>query len=63
MAQITRWAHECHIPIDSSVYLEGKTIKAIMELKFNLGEGLAHLSLADKGLSIMACRSRTSTKT
>ena len=34
-----------------------------MELKFNPGEGVAHLSLADKGLSIMACRSRTSAET
>ena len=63
MAQMNRWVHERHIPIDSSVYLEGTTIKAIMELKFNPGEGVAHLSLADKGLSIMACRSQTSTET
>jgi hypothetical protein len=31
-----------------------------MELKFNSGEGFAHLSLADKGLTIMACQGRTS---
>ena len=60
---MNRWAHDRYIPIDSSVYLEGTTIKAIMELKFNPGEGVAHLSLADKGLSIMACRSRTSVET
>ena len=63
MAQMNRWAHERHVPVDSSVYLESTTIKAIMELKFNPGEGVAHLSLADKGLSIMACRSRTSAET
>ena len=34
-----------------------------MELKFNPGERVAHLSSADKGLSIMACRSQTSAKT
>ena len=34
-----------------------------MELKFNPGEGVAHLSSANKGLSIMACRSRTSAET
>ncbi len=62
-ARMNRWAHDRHIPIDTSVYLEGTTIKAIMELKFNPGEGVAHLSSADKGLSIMACRSRTSTET
>jgi hypothetical protein len=33
-----RWAHKSHIPIDSSVYLEGTTIKAIMELKFIQGK-------------------------
>ena len=34
-----------------------------MELTFNPGEGVARLSLADKGLSIMACRIRTSAET
>jgi hypothetical protein len=63
MACMNRWAHDHHIPINTSVYLEGTTIKAIMELKFNLGEGVAHLSLADKGLTIMACRGGTSTET
>jgi hypothetical protein len=43
-----------------SVYLKGTTIKAIMELKFNPGEGVAHLSSVDKGLSIMVCRAHTS---
>ena len=63
MAPMNRWAHDRHIAIDSSVYLEGTTIKAILELKFNPGEGVAHLSSADKGLSIMACRNRTSAET
>jgi hypothetical protein len=63
MAWMTQWARNCHIPINSSVYLEGTTIKAIMELMFNPGEGVAHLSSADKGLTIMACRGRTSAET
>ena len=63
MAWMTRWARNRHIPIGSSIYLEGATIKAIMELKFNLGEGVAHLSSADKGLTIMVCRGRTSAET
>ncbi len=63
MARIMWWARERHIPINSSIYLEGTTIKAIMELKFNPGEGVAHLSSADKGLMIMACRCRTITET
>ncbi len=63
MARMTRWARDRHIPIDSSIYLKGLTVKAIMELKFNPGEGVAHLSSADKGLTIMACRGRTSAET
>ena len=34
-----------------------------MEIKFNPWEGVAHLRTADKGLSIMACQSRTSAET
>jgi hypothetical protein len=45
------WAHDRHIPINTRVYLEGTTIKAIMELKFNQGEGVAHLSSANKKVS------------
>ncbi len=63
MARMTRWAHDRQIPINTSVFLEGTTIKAIIELKFNPGEGVAHLGLADKGLSLMACRARTSAET
>ncbi len=63
MARMLRWAHDRRIPINTSVYLEGTTIKAIIELKFNPGEGVAHLSSADKGLLIMACRACTSTET
>ncbi len=63
IACMNRWSYDCQIPINTSVYLEGTTIKAIMELKFNQGEGVAHLSFADKGLSIMACCARTSAET
>jgi hypothetical protein len=63
MARMSRWAQDIRIPIDTSIYLEGITIKAIIELKFNPGEGVAHLSSADKGLSIMACRARRSAET
>jgi hypothetical protein len=45
------------------MYLKGTTIKVIMDLKFNPGEGVAPLSLADKGLTIMACHGCPSTKT
>ncbi len=42
------------------MYLEETIIKAIIELKFNPGEGVAHLGSADKGLSITVCRACTS---
>ncbi len=34
-----------------------------MELRFNPGERVAHIASASKGLSILACRSRTKTET
>ena len=58
-----QYAYDRHIQIDSSVYLEQETIKAIVELRFNPGEGVAHLSSASKGLSILACRARTTQET
>ncbi len=63
MACMSRWAHDRWIPINTSIYLEGTMIKAIIKLKFNPGEGVAHLSSANKGLSIMACWARTSAET
>ncbi len=63
MARMSQWAHDRRIPVDTSIYLEGTTIKTVIELKFNPGEGVAHLSSADKGLSIMACQARTNTET
>jgi hypothetical protein len=45
------------------VYLEVETIKAIVDLWFNPGEGVAHIASALKGLSILACRAMTTTET
>ena len=63
MARMMQWSHDQRISINTSVYLESTTIKAIIELKFNPGKGMAHLSSVDKGLPIMACRARTSVET
>jgi hypothetical protein len=46
-----------------SVYLEQETIKAIVEMQFNPGEGVAHLASTSKGLSILACRTCTMQET
>ncbi len=58
-ARMKNYAYDCRIQIDTSIYLEQETIKAIVELHFNPGEGVAHLASASKGLSILACRART----
>jgi hypothetical protein len=62
-ARMKQWSHDRHIPIETSMYLKGTTIKALIKLKFNPGEGVAHLSSADKGLCIMCCLGCTSSET
>jgi hypothetical protein len=62
-SRMKQYAYDRRIQIDLSVYLEQETIKAIVELRFNPGEGVAHLSSASKGLSILACRARTTQET
>jgi len=58
-----QWAYDRCIQIDQSIYLEQETIKAIVELRFNPGEGVAHLASASKGLTILGCRARTTAET
>jgi hypothetical protein len=53
-SRMKQYAYDRRLQIDTSVYLEQETIKAIVKLRFNPGEGVAHLSLASKGLSILA---------
>ncbi len=43
--------------------MEVETIKAIIDLRFNPGEGVAHIASASKGLSVLAYRARTTTET
>ena len=58
-----QWAYDCRIQINQSIYLEQETAKAIVKLRFNTGEGVAHLASASKVLTILACQSRTTTET
>jgi hypothetical protein len=58
-----QWSFDRRIAINTSAYLEQETIKTIVELRFNPGEGVAHIASASKRLSILACCSRTSTET
>jgi hypothetical protein len=55
-ARMKQYAYDRRIQINTSIYLEQETIKAIVELRFNPGEGVAHLASVSKGLSILACR-------
>ncbi len=59
LARMMEWSYDRRIPIDTSIFLDANVVKAIVELKFNPGEGVAHLSSASKGLSIMSCQGRT----
>lgn len=59
LARMTDWSYQRRIPIDTGVFLDVDVVKAIVDLKFNPGEGVAHLTSAAKGLSILACRGRT----
>ena len=59
LSRMMEWGHDRRIPIDTGVFLDSDVVKAIVELKFNPGEGVAHLNSAAKGLSILSCRART----
>ena len=63
MSWMKQWAFDWRININRSVYLEQETIKAIVELRFNPGNGVAHLVSAGKGLSTLACRARSTSET
>ena len=56
LTRMNDWSYQRRIPIDTGVFLDVDLVKAIVELKFNPGEGVAHLNSAAKGLSILACR-------
>ncbi len=49
--------------IDGGIYLKQDTMKAILDLHFNPGEGIVYVQSAAKGLSLLCCRSRSNNKT
>ena len=59
LTRMTEWGYNRRIQIDTGVFLDVDVVKAIVDLKFNPGEGVAHLNSAGKGLSILACRAQT----
>ena len=59
LTRMKDWGYDRRIPIDTGVFLDVDVVKSIVELKFNPGDGVAHLNSAAKGLSILSCRGRT----
>jgi len=56
MKGLLNYAHDHRTEVDRSIYLEQETMKSIMDLKFNPGEGTAYVQSAAKGLSLLCCR-------
>ena len=63
MKGLQNYAHDHRTEVDRSIYLEQETMKAIMDLKFNPGEGMAYVQSAAKGLSLLCCRARPNQET
>ncbi len=59
LSRMMEWGYDRQISIDTGVFLDVEVVKAILDLKFNPGEGVTHLNLAAKGLSILSCQGRT----
>lgn len=54
-----QWARNQGVEIDRGIYFEQKTVDDIVNLRFNPGQGVAQFKSAEKGLSLLICRSRT----
>ena len=60
---MTDYAYNHWIVIDGGVYIEQDTMKSILDLRFNPGEGIAYVQSAAKGLSLLCCCSRSNNET
>jgi hypothetical protein len=56
---MTNWAHAQGVEIDRGIYFEQKSVEDIVNLRFNPGQGVAHFKSAERGLSLLICRTRT----
>jgi hypothetical protein len=63
MKGLQNYAHDHRTEVDRSIYLEQERMKAIVDLKFNPGEGTASVQSAAKGLSLLCCRARPNRET
>jgi len=60
MKGIRDYGYRLRISVDNGIYLEQDTMKSILDLLFNLGEGVAYLPSSVKGLSILCCQAQAS---
>ncbi len=51
------WGHKYRTEIDT-IFFEQKTVKDIINLRFNPGEGIAQYCTCEQGISILVCRPR-----
>ena len=63
MKGMAEYAYDHRISINAGIYLEQETMKSILDLRFNPGEGIAYVQSAAIGLSILCCRSRPNNET
>jgi hypothetical protein len=59
MSAMTRLADAKRMDFDNRVYLSDKTIDAVVKLQPNPGDAIPNFDSAGKGLSILACRPKT----
>jgi hypothetical protein len=57
------YAYNRRIVIDGGIYLEQDTMKSILDLHFNPGEGIVYVQSAAKGLSLHCCRPPSNNET
>ena len=54
-----QWACTHGVEIDRGIFFEQKSLDDIVNLRFNPGQGVAQFRSAERGLSLLICRTRT----
>jgi hypothetical protein len=54
-----KWARDNGVELDRGIYFEQKSVEDIVNLRFNPGQGVAQFKSAERGLSLLICRTRT----
>ena len=62
MAAMSKLAEEARMEFDNRVYFSEKTVDAVVKLQPNPGDAILNFESAGKGLSILACRPKSTAK-